>query len=102
MIGLSIIDGTYYPLPLALEVQNGRAKAPDMSGNHKLLVISEEQFKVNKFMCFHCNLASSCDIDLVHVILVVIRKHYYMEKTASASIFYSVSVDVKLAYGGLF
>ena len=46
VIGISIVDGTYYPLPLALEVQNGRAKAPDMSGNHKLLVISEEQFKV--------------------------------------------------------
>ncbi|XP_067934624.1 LLGL scribble cell polarity complex component 2-like isoform X5 [Watersipora subatra] len=46
VIGLAIVDGTYYPLPLALEVQNGRAKAPDMSGNHKLLVISEEQFKI--------------------------------------------------------
>ena len=57
MIGISIVDGTYYPLPLALEVQNGRAKAPDMSGNHKLLVISEEQFKVgSSFVVIYHNL----------------------------------------------
>lgn len=56
VIGLTVIDGSYYPLPPALEVQNGRAKAPDMSANHKLLVVSEEQFKVSHFICHY----SSC------------------------------------------
>lgn len=73
MIGISVVDGTYYPLPLALEVQNGRAKAPDMTGNHKLLVISEEQFKVS-----HALLLGVVCTRLMRLVLVVIIELVYI------------------------
>ena len=46
VISISVIDRNAQPLPAPLEVQHERVKAPDMSGNHQVLLCSEEQFKV--------------------------------------------------------
>jgi len=69
VIGLAVIDATYYPLPPALEVQNGRAKAPDMNSNHRLLVISEEQFKVKYGWLICCSSESSVNLACVNYII---------------------------------
>ncbi|XP_041364790.1 lethal(2) giant larvae protein homolog 1-like isoform X2 [Gigantopelta aegis] len=45
VISLAITDGRARVLPDALEVQHERAKAPDMSGPHHVIIISEEQLK---------------------------------------------------------
>lgn len=46
VIFISVIDRNAQPLPAALEVQHERAKAPDMTGQHQVLICSEEQFKM--------------------------------------------------------
>ena len=47
VISVSVIDRNACPLPAALEVQHERAKAPDMTGSHQVVICSEEQFKVS-------------------------------------------------------
>lgn len=49
VLGISVIDRNAAPLPSSLEVQNERAKAPDMTGAHQVVIVSEEQFKVGNF-----------------------------------------------------
>lgn len=46
VISMSVLDKRARVLPESLEVQHERAKAPDMSGDHQLVICSEEQFKV--------------------------------------------------------
>lgn len=46
VIAIQILDGIGHPLPEPFEVQNQRAKAADLSGSHRVLICSEEQFKV--------------------------------------------------------
>ncbi|XP_067128411.1 lethal(2) giant larvae protein homolog 1 isoform X2 [Centruroides vittatus] len=46
VIAIQIVDHNGYPLPEPLEIENQRAKAPDYTGNHRVLICSEEQFKV--------------------------------------------------------
>jgi len=43
---LEVIDRMGRPLPAPLEVQHERAKAPDMTGGHQVVVCSREQLKV--------------------------------------------------------
>lgn len=43
---INIIDRLATPLPGPLDVQNERARAPDMTGHHQVLICSEEQFKI--------------------------------------------------------
>jgi hypothetical protein len=47
VIGISIIDASCRPLPEPLEVEKGLAKPADTSGPHKVIIGSEEQFKVS-------------------------------------------------------
>lgn len=47
VVGIVVLDGHGAPLPEPLEVAHDLARSPDMQGSHHLLVISEEQFKVN-------------------------------------------------------
>lgn len=46
VISMAVVDKRARVLPEPLEIQHERAKAPDMSGEHQLIVCSEEQFKV--------------------------------------------------------
>ncbi|KAG8174350.1 hypothetical protein JTE90_005791, partial [Oedothorax gibbosus] len=46
VIAIQILDGQGRPLPEPYEVEKERAKAPDLSGNHRVIICSEEQFKV--------------------------------------------------------
>uniref|UniRef100_A0A8C2UUZ1 LLGL scribble cell polarity complex component 2 n=2 Tax=Chinchilla lanigera TaxID=34839 RepID=A0A8C2UUZ1_CHILA len=46
VVGILVLDGHSIPLPEPLEVAHDLSKSPDMQGNHQLLVVSEEQFKV--------------------------------------------------------
>ncbi|KAL3875892.1 hypothetical protein ACJMK2_033799 [Sinanodonta woodiana] len=46
VIAISVIDGKAKVLPEALDVQHERAKAPDMSGQHTVVICSEEQLKI--------------------------------------------------------
>ncbi|GIX73484.1 lethal(2) giant larvae protein homolog 1 [Caerostris extrusa] len=46
VIAIQILDGLGHPLPEPFEVENNRAKSPDLSGNHRVIICSEEQFKV--------------------------------------------------------
>ena len=47
VIGIGVFDSRARILPDALEVQHERAKAPEMSGQHTVVICSEEQLKVN-------------------------------------------------------
>lgn len=46
VIAIQILDHTGYPLPEPLEIKMQKAKAPEMIGSHRVLICSEEQFKV--------------------------------------------------------
>lgn len=46
VISICVIDRNAMPLPASFEVQHERAKSPDMSGNHSVIICSEEQLKV--------------------------------------------------------
>ena len=46
VISIAVIDSKNRVLPEALEVSNERAKAPDMDGQHSVIICSEEQLKV--------------------------------------------------------
>ena len=48
VIGISIVDRAFQPLPAPLAVQNEQAKAPDMTGGHHVIIASEEQLKVRE------------------------------------------------------
>lgn len=45
VIGITVLDGAAVPLPDPLEVERGVSPLPD-SGTHRLLIASEEQFKI--------------------------------------------------------
>jgi len=47
VISIGVVDGKDRVLPDALEVQHERAKAPDMSSHHSVIIASEEQLKVS-------------------------------------------------------
>lgn len=47
IVMLEVIDRMGRPLPAPLEVQHERAKAPDMTGGHQVVVCSREQLKVD-------------------------------------------------------
>ena len=46
VVMMEVIDRMGRPLPAPLEVQHERAKAPDMTGGHQVVVCSREQLKV--------------------------------------------------------
>lgn len=46
VLSMAVIDGKNTVLPDAFEVINERAKAPDMEGQHSIIICSEEQLKV--------------------------------------------------------
>ena len=46
VISMGVVDAKAKVLPDSLEVQHERAKAPDMSGHHSVVICSEEQLKV--------------------------------------------------------
>jgi len=46
IIMVEVIDRLGHPLPAPLEVQHERARAPDMTGGHQVVVCSREQLKV--------------------------------------------------------
>ncbi len=47
VVSLVVVDHDTYPLPDPIEVQNERAKPPNMSG-HSVIICTEEQFKVRE------------------------------------------------------
>ena len=47
VISIGVVDGKSRILPESLEVQHERAKAPDMSSHHSVIICSEEQLKVS-------------------------------------------------------
>lgn len=46
VIAIQILDGLGHPLPEPFEVEKKKAKAADLNGNHRVIICSEEQFKV--------------------------------------------------------
>ena len=46
VVFIQVIDSTGYPIPGAFEVEKGRAKAASTVGSQKVLIVSEEQFKL--------------------------------------------------------
>ena len=51
VIMVEVIDRMGRPLPAPLEVQHERAKAPDMTGGHQVVICSREQLKVLNSSC---------------------------------------------------
>lgn len=52
VIAIQILDGLGHPLPEPYEVENKKAKAADLNGNHRVIICSEEQFKVSIFKIY--------------------------------------------------
>lgn len=46
VIAIAVLDGSHRPLPEALEVERGVAPLPDTTQSHRVVIASEEQFKV--------------------------------------------------------
>lgn len=46
MIGIAVLDGSSKPLPEPLEVERGVAPLPDTTQAHRVIIASEEQFKI--------------------------------------------------------
>jgi hypothetical protein len=46
VVHVVVLDGVGSPLPLPGEVDAGAAPAPDLSAPHRVVICSEEQFKV--------------------------------------------------------
>ncbi|XP_066246031.1 lethal(2) giant larvae protein homolog 1 isoform X2 [Euwallacea similis] len=46
VIGIAVLDGSNKPLPEALEVEKGVAPLPDTTQVHRVIIASEEQFKI--------------------------------------------------------
>lgn len=49
VVAIFIVDRDGRPLPAPLEVQQELAKAPDMTGGHRVLICSQEQLKVSYY-----------------------------------------------------
>lgn len=68
VVSLVVVDHDMYPLPDPIQVQNERAKPPNMTG-HSVIICTEEQFKVSSLRYSralgHCTLTRNfCDISL--------------------------------------
>ncbi|KAF5287521.1 hypothetical protein FQA39_LY04149 [Lamprigera yunnana] len=46
VIGIAVLDGSSKPLPEPLEVEKGTAPLPDTTQAHRVIIASEEQFKI--------------------------------------------------------
>lgn len=46
VIAITILDGSSIPLPEAFEVEKGVSSGPDMNSPHRVVIASEEQFKI--------------------------------------------------------
>ncbi|XP_031353819.1 lethal(2) giant larvae protein isoform X1 [Photinus pyralis] len=46
VIGIAVLDGSSKPLPEPLEVEKGTAPLPDTTQPHRVVIASEEQFKI--------------------------------------------------------
>ena len=46
VIDIAVLDGNSQPLPEPLEVNKGVAKLPDTTSPHRVVIASEEQFKI--------------------------------------------------------
>lgn len=46
VIGIAVLDGSSKPLPEPLEVEKGVAPLPDTTQPHRVVIASEEQFKI--------------------------------------------------------
>lgn len=46
VIGIAVLDGSSKPLPEPLEVERGVAPLPDTTQAHRVIIASEEQFKI--------------------------------------------------------
>lgn len=46
VIGIAVLDGSNKPLPEPLEVEKGVAPLPDTTQAHRVVIASEEQFKI--------------------------------------------------------
>lgn len=46
VIGIAVLDGSSKPLPEPLEVEKGVAPLPDTTQAHRVVIASEEQFKI--------------------------------------------------------
>lgn len=46
MIAIAVLDGASKPLPEPLEVEKGAAPLPDTTQVHRVVIASEEQFKI--------------------------------------------------------
>ena len=51
VLSITVLDGQSKPFPPPLAVKKELASAPDTSAAHKVLICSEEQFKVSYFYC---------------------------------------------------
>ena len=71
VISMFVLDRTNTPLPAPLEVQHERAKAPNMTGGHQLVVCSEEQIKVclTFFIIFYNDSSIFIITDIKHCFL---------------------------------
>lgn len=49
VVHIILLDGIGSPMPIPGEVEAGLAHGPDLVGPHKVVICSEEQFKVNIF-----------------------------------------------------
>ncbi|XP_064594981.1 lethal(2) giant larvae protein homolog 1-like isoform X2 [Liolophura sinensis] len=63
VISIAVLDKQNRVVPAPLEVQHERAKAPDMSGDHHVIICSEEQFKL--FSLPHLKPAYKCKLTAV-------------------------------------
>jgi len=56
VVNIVLLDGIGSPIPIPGEVESGLAPSPDLVGPHKVVICSEEQFKVHVafFFFFAC------------------------------------------------
>ena len=50
IVSIIVLDGAHKPVPEPHECDNGNVLQPDNSQPHRVLIISEEQFKVGFFL----------------------------------------------------
>lgn len=53
VLSIAVVDSKNTVLPEAFEVIHERAKAPDMEGQHSVIICSEEQLKVYLLVLSH-------------------------------------------------
>ena len=51
VVHIILLDGIGSPIPIPGEVEAGLAHSPDLVGPHKVVICSEEQFKVGNLLC---------------------------------------------------